>query len=313
MTFGQVADELYRLPPAEFTAARDERARRARAAGDRGLSDDIARLRRPTVSAWLVNMLARHAADQIAALVELGAALREAQQAGAADRLREGSAQRRQAVAALTREAKRLAATSGRAASGHVEREVEATLEAALADPAAATVVRSGRLTTALVYAGLGSVDTADVAVPPATRAGSPQPDPAARAAAVKQPAPAVPPAVQPARHEPATPHSQAGRAQREQQAAEQEVRDADEAAEEATADLAAASRLAAQARLHRQEALRQVADLEQRLTHAQELAAQAARAAAAAERSRDGLARSAQAAQRRLARAIAKMDQRHR
>ncbi len=98
----QVADELYALAPAEFRSARDERADQARAAGDRGLADAIKKLRRPTVSAWLVNQLARQAADQIEELLELGEQLRQAQQSMAADQLRQLSAQRRRKVVAVT-------------------------------------------------------------------------------------------------------------------------------------------------------------------------------------------------------------------
>ncbi len=163
----QVADALYGLDPAEFRAARDERASQARAAGDRELGDAISKLRRPTVSAWLVNRLARQTPDEVGRLLELGESLREAQQTLAGDRLRELSAQRRQLIRELTQEAKRLAAQARRQVSDQAEREVEATLEAALADPAAAAAVQSGRLTTGLAYAGMGGIDMAGaVAVP---------------------------------------------------------------------------------------------------------------------------------------------------
>ena len=88
--------------------------------------------------------------------MELGQSLREAQRALDGDRLRDLSAQRRRLVAALTQEAQRLAAQAGQTVSAQVEREVQDTLEAALADQGMADAVRSGRLTKALSYAGLG-------------------------------------------------------------------------------------------------------------------------------------------------------------
>src|SRR6266849_393636 len=133
-----VAGELYALSPGDFTAARDERVAQARAAGDRDLARAIGALRRPVVSAWLVNQLAREAGDQVADLVALGEALRQAQQDLDGDRVRELSVQRRRLVAALLAVAKRLAARDGRPAGLQVEREVEATLQAALADTGAA-------------------------------------------------------------------------------------------------------------------------------------------------------------------------------
>src|SRR2546429_1916113 len=156
MNLEQVADELYALAPAAFTAARDEQAGQARASGDADLAGAIRKLRRPTVSAWLVNLLAREDGGQVDDLLELGQSLREAQRALDGDRLRDLSTQRRRLVAALTQEAQRLAAQAGQAVSAQVEREVQDTLEAALADQGMADAVRSGRLTKALSYAGLG-------------------------------------------------------------------------------------------------------------------------------------------------------------
>jgi hypothetical protein len=167
MSIAEVADELYSLSPAEFTAAREERAREVRAAGQRETAAAIKKLARPTASAWLVNQLARQAPEEMNRLFEVGQALHEAQRTLAGDRLRELSARRRQVVADLLPVAARLADTAGQPASPAVLGEVRATLEAALADPQAGEAVRSGRLTKALAYAGLGEVDlTAALALP---------------------------------------------------------------------------------------------------------------------------------------------------
>jgi hypothetical protein len=167
ITIAGVADELYSLSPAEFTAARDDRARQVRAAGQRDLSAEIKKLARPTASAWLVNQLARRATDELTHLFDVGQALHEAQRTLAGDRLRELAAQRRQVVADLLPVAAALAEDAGQPASAAVLGEVRATLEAALADPQAGDAVRSGHLTKALAYAGLGEVDlTAAMALP---------------------------------------------------------------------------------------------------------------------------------------------------
>ncbi len=184
ITIAEVADELYSLSPAEFTAARDEQARRVRAAGQRDLSGEIKKLARPTASAWLVNQLARQAPDELARLFDVGLALQEAQRTLAGDRLRELSSKRRQVVADLLPLAAGLAADAGQPASAGVLGEVRATLEAALADPQAGDAVRSGHLTKALAYAGLGEVDlTAALALPaqPGRRAGGAAPGNARR------------------------------------------------------------------------------------------------------------------------------------
>src|SRR5215831_659271 len=155
------AEELYALSPGDFTAARDERVAQARTSGDRDLARAIGALRRPTVSAWLVNQLAREAGDQVGELLALGESLRQAQKDLAGEQVRELSAQRRRLVAGLVAEAKRLAERDGRPVGLQVEREVEATLQAALADAGAAAAVRAGCLASPLSYAGLGAGDEA--------------------------------------------------------------------------------------------------------------------------------------------------------
>lgn len=308
----QVADELYALAPAEFRSARDERADQARAAGDRGLAGAIKKLRRPTVSAWLVNQLARQAADQIAELLELGEQLRQAQQSMAADQLRQLSAQRRRKVVAVTEESKRLAAQARQSFSVQVEREVEATLEAALADPSAADAVRSGRLTSALSYAGLGGIDLSDaVAVPSApSRPGQPsrggQKPTAGRAEPTRQAAQRSAEAAGDTAES-----AVAQRKAREAERARQDLADADEAVDEARAALDEAERQVVIAGDEHRAVQREIEELEQRLDQAQQREATIARAVRDARRSRDAVARALQTAERRLARAQAKAKER--
>jgi len=174
-TVAEVVDELYGLPPGDFTAVRDERARQVRAAGQREQAAAIKKLARPTASAWLVNQLARAAPPQLIRLYDLGTQMQEAQRALAGDRLRELSVERRQVINDLVAAAGELAAEHDQSASDAVLSEVRATLEAALADEDARAAVRSGRLTKALAYAGLGEVDlTAALAVPAQIQPGKP-------------------------------------------------------------------------------------------------------------------------------------------
>jgi hypothetical protein len=154
--FDDIADDLYGLAPEHFTASRDARAGEARAAGDRALAERIKKLRRPTVSAWLGNRLARDRAHDIEGLLGLGAELREAQAELSGDELRRLSRRRGDAVAALVAQARGLARAEGQSVSDATLEEVNATLEAALADSAAAETLRRGRITVALRYSGLG-------------------------------------------------------------------------------------------------------------------------------------------------------------
>lgn len=144
------ADRLYAVAPDEFIAARKQAADGA----EGELAKSIKQLRKPSTSAWLVNHLTRNQPGLVDELLELGAALREAQDALDADQLRQLNRERRQAVARLA-----AAATKGRTAGDSILREINSTLEAALADAGAGAALRSGRLVRALVSSGFDAVD----------------------------------------------------------------------------------------------------------------------------------------------------------
>jgi len=176
MDLDEVADELYALNPGDFVARRDERVADLRRAGERGLATAVKGLRRPTVAASVVNRLARQRPEEVERLVDLGANMREAQASLAGDELRALGRQRQQLVAALSREAARLAAEARHPVSDAVQREVESTLDAALADPEAGAAARTGRLLRALEHRGLevnlegavaGSLSEAPAPAPP--------------------------------------------------------------------------------------------------------------------------------------------------
>ena len=160
------AEDLYRLPPEQFTAARDAEAKRRKGEGDKEGAAELAALRRPSVAAWLLNRLADTSPDLLTGLLDLGPGLAQAQSTGDAAALRSLGAQRRQLVEAVTGAA---VAAGGRAVTAAVREEVAGTLEAALSDPRSAQAVRSGRLVRALSYAGFGEVDLSG-AVAPAAR-----------------------------------------------------------------------------------------------------------------------------------------------
>ena len=160
-----VADELYGLLPDEFIGGRDAAVTAARERGDRELAKSIGRLRRPTRAAWLANLLARHRAPQLEGLLGIAPGLADAQRTLDGTALRQLSSKRNQLVAAMAREAGRLAQDAGDPAAESVLRELQGILEAALARPEIAEQVRSGRLTRTVSYTGFGP-DAAPDAVP---------------------------------------------------------------------------------------------------------------------------------------------------
>jgi hypothetical protein len=322
LNLAQVADELYGLPPSAFREARDERAGQARSAGDRDLAAAIGKLRRPTVSAWLVNLLARDVPGQVDELLELGESLREAQQALAGGRLRELSTQRRRLVTGLVQEARRLAEQAGQPFGAQAEREVQDTLEAALADPAVAEAVRSGRLTTALSYAGLGAsvdVDGAVAVWPEPVDQPRRRPAPAGdREREARRPATSRRPAreagtAQRDRQETAAADrarretEAAERARREAEAAERDRQEAADDVREAQASLDEAEREVTSAREKHEALQRRIDELERQLGQMQAESGEGLRVLRHAQRSRDVAARALDGALRRLARAEAK------
>ena len=152
------ADALYGLALPEFTPARDARAKELKA-GDAELAGRVKALRKPATAAWVVNLLVRREAEQVGQVLAVGAALREAQANLAGDELRALTRQRRQLTAAVTSQARAVAAEHGLKVTSAVSDQVEATLTAAILDEDCARAVRSGLLVTPLSATGVGTVD----------------------------------------------------------------------------------------------------------------------------------------------------------
>jgi hypothetical protein len=275
-----VASELYSMNPAAFVAARTAAARQARTAGDRALASAIGRLRRPTSSAWAVNLLVRAAGVDVAELLALGEALRAAQQQLQGDQLRQLNQRRRELLGALAQRARQLAADAGHPLGAPASVEVEQTLAAALVDPAAAEAVRAGQLARPLQHVGLG-----------------PEPSTAALAARPAEPRP-----VPPTRPSPSTVEETA---RRRGERNERLTRDLEQARQE----LSAARQRTEAAEQQAREAAERAAQAERRLIAAQRDREQAERECADAQHRARSAARARDEAQQRLQRLT---DQRH-
>lgn len=175
-TLATIADPLYALTPAEFTAARNLAAREVKDSADLELAARVLELKKPSPAAWAVNLLARQRADELEQLAELGETMREATEELDRDQLAELTRQRRALVNALAREASALATDARHNLTATVVEEVARTLQAALNDPAAAAAVRSGRLVRGLDATGIEPVDLTDaVAAPEASMVSAPR------------------------------------------------------------------------------------------------------------------------------------------
>ncbi|MBX6748886.1 MAG: hypothetical protein IRY85_04315 [Micromonosporaceae bacterium] len=177
-----IGDELYAVPPPMFTAARDAAVAQARAEGDVAAARQLAALKRPTQGAYLVNLLALRRPDVVTELIDLGEQIRAAQGTVSAAQLRALTAQRRTVLSNALAQCRALAAEAGAAPPSATQlAEAEATLAAAMADPAAAHLVRSGRVVKALSYTGFGDGSGATSALTSRSAARREAPEPSAR------------------------------------------------------------------------------------------------------------------------------------
>jgi hypothetical protein len=148
-------DDLYALDPADFVAARDQLAKRLRAEKQKDEASAVAKLRRPTPTAWALNRVARDQPDLVQAALDAGHRLRDATEAavgGQRDELRAAMAEEqgtsRKVVDAAARHL-------GARAAGLTQR-VAGTLRAAVLDDTVADELRRGVLATEHDASGFG-------------------------------------------------------------------------------------------------------------------------------------------------------------
>jgi hypothetical protein len=151
------AADLYGLPFEEFTKARDALAKEARQAGNREAADEIKALRKPPVSAWAVNQLARRHPQELKALVKAGEGLRKAQRAavggGGPDALRDATRVHRERLDELTS----IARHDLGAESATLQRVVQ-NLRTASVDKEASKALLAGTLTGDVEQSGFGQL-----------------------------------------------------------------------------------------------------------------------------------------------------------
>ena len=292
MDLASAADELYGLPPAEFTAARNGRAK-AVGAEDKALADQIRRLPKPSAAAWAVNLLVRRRPDDITGILEVGVSLREAQEALDPGEMKALGRQRQVLIAAVARLARDLAGELGNPISEPAVAEVEQTLQAAMADPGAALAGRTGRLVRALASTGLEPPDLAGAVAGPVPE----QEATGARAAAAKR--------------RPSAKADQAARrrSERDLARARQAVGEAERRDENARAEVEAIDARLAELAALRERLTDELDELEARVAEVTRDAAAADHEARTLRQGRDRASRAAAEAQRHLARALGRLS----
>jgi hypothetical protein len=147
--------DLYGLPVEEFTKTRDELAKELRKAGKKEAADEVKALRKPSVSAWMINQLARRHPQEMKALVKAGDDLRKAQRSAVSgrdpERLLEATRSHRDRLDDLTSLARHELD-----AGGQTLQRVGQTLRAGSIDKQASKALLAGTLATDVEQAGFG-------------------------------------------------------------------------------------------------------------------------------------------------------------
>jgi hypothetical protein len=286
--------QLFELPLAQFTPARNALAKRLRQEKQTAAAKRVKALAKPTPSAWAVNLLLAREPEKMAELAAAGqrarVAQREAVSGRGAQALKDAIRAARALADELRWEAGKLAAEAGRAPSRTMVERIAANLQALAFDPEAKGLIARGWLErdleppgfevlTGLVVAGAPVVDFAArrqarrEAEEPEARA--PQP--------AEAPAPAKPSAREKRQEEASRRREakEATRREREAEARRRQVEAAEEKVEGARAE---------------------AASLREEAEKAQKAAAAAMRAAQAADRAAETAHEQAQQAAERLA-----------
>lgn len=182
-------DRLYTLEPDSFVAQRERLARGLRKAGQREEAEQVKRLRKPTLSAWTINQLARQERREIDLLLDAGHRLREAQQGLLAgeDRtsLDEARRTQRDALASLHEAARRILGEAGRGNEAVLDRTM-GTLQAAAILSEGRELLARGRLTGDLEATGFELLAPFAEGVSPKQESAKPRPSERKRTASRK-------------------------------------------------------------------------------------------------------------------------------
>jgi uncharacterized coiled-coil DUF342 family protein len=167
-------DELFGLPAGEFTAARNDLAKRLKAAGETEQAENVRGLAKPTVPAWAVNQLARAEKAKVRQLLDAGQKMRAAHERALSDRagedFRKATETERALVQELTDDARGLLEDAGSPASDQVVKRISETLRAASTDEEARELLEAGRLTKELEPAGFGALASVPFSAQPRDR-----------------------------------------------------------------------------------------------------------------------------------------------
>jgi len=148
-------DALFKLPQAEFIAARNALAARLKKTGDRNEAEQVKALVKPTLSAWAVNQLYWKHGDTFKELLAARESFGRTPAAGMRDLL----AARREVISRLTRLAAVVLEEAGHSPTPDILRRITTTLEALSASASSSDAPVPGRLSADVDPPGFESLE----------------------------------------------------------------------------------------------------------------------------------------------------------
>lgn len=155
----QYADDLYALSLGDFIAARNALAKRLKVQGRGDEAGEVARLRKPPLTAWALNQVARHHKSLVQDVLSTGRQLKESMaQTLEGDRTGYADAREaeRRAIDLALEQAVRCHTAAGRPPTDEAKQRMAETLRAATVEDDVAELLRRGALDSDKSAVGFG-------------------------------------------------------------------------------------------------------------------------------------------------------------
>jgi hypothetical protein len=150
----RTAAALFRVPPEQFTAARNHLAAELRRAGKASDATALAKLPRPTPVVWAINQVAHRDRAAVDRLVAAADRLKRAQLGREAADVPTSTKAYQDAVATLVEQSLVHLTEAGRATTAATRNRLTGTLMAAATDPGLRDELRAGQLSREQIVAG---------------------------------------------------------------------------------------------------------------------------------------------------------------
>jgi hypothetical protein len=163
MNLPEAAEPLFELVPEEFTAERDRIAKELKKQGDDEAAGQVKALKRPSVTAYALNLVSRRHPDLVEAMLDADEHLRNAKSRTEMDKAK---AERQKAISAITGKATSLLEEQDRPVTAQVKERLTETLLAVATDEETRDRLKSGHLLKEAEAGGFGGPVTAFDAAP---------------------------------------------------------------------------------------------------------------------------------------------------